>query len=234
MLTIRKSEDRGIANFGWLNSHHTFSFGQYFDPQHMGWGALRVINEDRVIGGEGFATHSHQDMEIISYVLEGALEHKDSLGTGSVIKPGDVQRMSAGTGISHSEYNHSSTDLVHFLQIWVTPQAQGIAPGYEQKHFTGAEKQNHLKLVGSQNGREGSVQIHQDLNLYAAILDQDKSLTCDLAPDRQGWLQVVRGTVDLNGEVLGAGDGAAIAQLAQLTVTGNSPNSEFLLFDLGA
>jgi hypothetical protein len=234
MLTIRKSEERGIANFRWLNSHHTFSFGSYFDPNHMGFGNLRVINEDRVIPGEGFATHSHRDMEIITYVLDGALEHKDSIGNGSVIKPGDVQRMSAGTGISHSEYNHSPTAGVHFLQIWVLPEQAGLEPSYEQKYFDRAAKHNQLRLVGSRDGREGSVIIHQDVNLYAAILDSDKTLNHTLESGRQVWLQVARGTLTVNGERVTAGDGVAITQAGQLDLHSTASDTEFLLFDLAA
>ncbi len=170
MITVRHAKERGVANFGWLDSRHTFSFGEYYDPAQMGFGPLRVINEDRVSPGQGFGTHGHKDMEIISYVLEGALEHKDSIGTGSVIRPGDVQVMSAGTGIRHSEFNHSKTDPVHFLQIWVVPDRQGIAPRYEQKTFPDAEKRGRLRLVGSSDGRDGSVVIHQDVELFAALL----------------------------------------------------------------
>ena len=232
MLTIRRSSDRGVANYRWLNSHHTFSFGEYFDPQQMGFGDLRVINEDRVIGGEGFPTHSHRDMEIISYVLAGALEHNDTLGNGSVIRPGDVQRMSAGRGISHSEYNHSATADVHFLQIWIMPHQRGLPPSYEQKHFAPAQKQNCWRLVGSADGRDGSVLIHQDVALSVAALAAQTELTYSLAPKRQAWLQVTQGQVDLNGQALAVGDGAAIVALDTIHLTGRSDQAEVLLFDL--
>ena len=198
MIDIRRAEERGTANFGWLDSRHTFSFGDYYDPKQMGFGPLRVINEDRVNPGQGFGTHGHRDMEIVSYVLEGALEHKDSIGTGSVIRPGDVQVMSAGTGIRHSEFNHSKREPVHFLQIWVVPNREGIAPRYEQKTFPDAEKRGRLRLVGSSDGREGSVVIHQDVELFAALLNTGEQVTHALATGRKGWLQVVRGAVAMN------------------------------------
>src|SRR3979490_2410720 len=207
MIAVRHREERGVANFGWLDSRHTFSFGEYHDPAHMGFGPLRVINEDRVQPGTGFDTHGHRDMEIISYVLEGALEHKDSIGTGSVIRPGDVKVMSAGTGIRHSEFNHSKTEPVHFLQIWVMPNRQGIAPRYEQKTFPDAEKRGRLRLVGSSDGRDGSVVIHQDVELLAALLSAGEKLTHTLASGRKGWIQVIRGAVVLDGGDLVAGDG---------------------------
>jgi quercetin 2,3-dioxygenase len=232
MITIRSAQDRGVADFGWLHSQHTFSFGQYQDPQHMGFGNLRVINEDQVAPGKGFATHGHQDMEIISYVLDGALEHKDSLGTGSVILPGDVQRMSAGTGIRHSEFNASQSEPVHFLQIWILPQQDGIAPGYEQKNFTDAEKLGQLRLVGSQNGRDGSITIHQDVDFYAAILQNGETVSYDFAPGRVAWLQVARGEMKLNNYNLQAGDGVAIDQEAKISITALAPNTEVLLFDM--
>src|SRR2546421_11805358 len=188
MLQIRKSDDRGLANHGWLKSYHTFSFGHYYDPDHTGFGPLLVINEDRVRPGAGFGTHGHQDMEIISYVLEGALEHKDSIGTGSVIRPGDVQIMSAGTGIRHSEFNHSVTEPVHFLQIWIVPNREGVAPRYDQRTFPDAEKRGRLRLVGSSDGRDGSVVIHQDVELFAAILNNAEEVTQALPTHRKGWL----------------------------------------------
>lgn len=234
MMTIRPAQDRGTANFGWLDSRHTFSFGHYHDPNHMGFADLRVINEDKVTGGQGFPTHGHQDMEIVTYVLEGALEHKDSIGTGSVIRPGDVQRMSAGTGIRHSEYNASKTEPVHFLQIWILPEHKGIEPGYEQKNFAIAEKQGKLKLIGSHDGRDGSVTIHQDINLYAAVLSEGEELDYTLAPGRVAWLQVSRGSMQLNDQVLMAGDGAAIAQESLITLQGSAPDAEVLLFDMVA
>jgi quercetin 2,3-dioxygenase len=232
MITVRPAEQRGIANFGWLDSRHSFSFGHYYDPKHMGFGPLRVINEDRVRPGAGFDTHGHRDMEIISYVLEGALEHKDSIGTGSVIRPGDVQRMSAGSGIRHSEYNPSDSEPVHFLQIWLLPDEEGLTPSYEQKSFADAEKRGRLRLVASRDGRDGSVRIHQDADLYASLLDKDEAVTHRLAAGRRGWIQVVRGAVAVNGKDLGAGDGAAASALPELTVTAAADGSEVLLFDL--
>jgi len=232
MINVRHANERGIANFGWLDSRHTFSFGDYYDPKRMGFGPLRVINEDRVSPGQGFPTHGHRDMEIISYVLEGALEHKDSIGTGSVIRPGDVQVMSAGTGIRHSEFNHSKTEPVHFLQIWVVPDREGIAPRYEQKTFPDADKRGRLRLVGSSDGRDGSVVIHQDVELFAAILNAGEQLTLPLSTERKGWLQVVRGTVAMNGQGLDVGDGAAIEGEPALTVTAKVDGTEILVFDL--
>jgi redox-sensitive bicupin YhaK (pirin superfamily) len=232
MITIRHAKERGVANFGWLDSRHTFSFGEYYDPAKMGFGPLRVINEDRVSPGQGFGTHGHKDMEIISYVLEGALEHKDSIGTGSVIRPGDVQVMSAGTGIRHSEFNHSKTEPVHFLQIWVMPDRQGIAPRYEQKTFPDAEKRGRLRLVGSSDGRDGSVVIHQDVELLAALLTAGERVTHALAAGRKGWIQVIRGAVALHGHDLAAGDGAAVADESDLSITTKVDNTELLVFDL--
>ena len=232
MIAVRPAGERGIANLGWLDSRHTFSFGHYYDPKHMGFGPLRVINEDRVRAGAGFDTHGHRDMEIISYVLEGALEHKDSIGTGSVIRPGDVQRMTAGSGIRHSEYNHSTSDPVHFLQIWLLPNEGGLAPGYEQKNFADSEKRGRLRLVASRDGRDGSVRIHQDADIYASLLDKDATVTHALTAGRRGWIQVVHGSVAVNGESLHAGDGAAASDLPALTVTATVDGSEFLLFDL--
>ncbi len=234
MITIRPAQERGTANFGWLDSRHTFSFGEYYDPSHMGFADLRVINEDKVTPGQGFGTHGHRDMEIISYVLEGALEHKDSIGTGSIIRPGDVQRMSAGTGIQHSEYNASKTEPVHFLQIWILPEQKGIEPGYEQKTFTEADKRGRLCLVGSQDGRDGSITIHQDVNLYAAALNQSEKVNHTFANGRTAWLQVVRGSVQLNEQTLTAGDGVAIANEAAITLQGTVNDTEVLLFDMAA
>jgi quercetin 2,3-dioxygenase len=233
MLTIRPADDRGLANFGWLNSRHTFSFGNYYDPEHMGVGPLRVINEDRVVPGKGFGEHGHRDMEIISYVLEGELGHQDSMGNGSIIRPGDVQRMSAGTGVRHSEMNPSSTDPVHFLQIWILPAQEGMAPGYEQKTFSDDEKRGRWRLVGSQDGREGSVTIHQDVDLYATLLAEGEELAHEIRPGRIGWLQVVRGELQLNGLTLQAGDGVAVEQ-SQLLSLGAGSDSEALLFDMGS
>src|SRR5215468_4967179 len=232
MITVRRAGERGIANHGWLDSRHSFSFGHYYDPKHMGFGPLRVINEDRVRPGGGFDTHGHRDMEIISYVLEGALEHRDSIGTGSVIRPGDVQRMSAGSGIRHSEYNHSTDEPVHFLQIWLLPDEEGLTPSYEQKTFADGDKQGRLRLVASRDGRAGSVRIHQDAGLYASLLDKDEEVKHTLAAGRRGWIQVVRGGVELNGKGLRAGDGAAASDLPTLAVKATADGSEFLLFDL--
>jgi len=232
MIEIRKSQDRGTANLGWLNSRHTFSFGDYYDSRQMGFGPLRVINEDRVSPGEGFGTHGHRDMEIISYVLEGALEHKDSIGTGSVIRPGDVQVMSAGTGIRHSEFNHSKTEPVHFLQIWIEPDREGIAPRYDQKHFSDDEKRGRLRLVGSSDGREGSIVIHQDVRLFAALLNTEQEVSLALSPGRRAWLQVVRGAVRTSDHDLNAGDGVAIKGEPAVSVVAKTAGAEILLFDL--
>lgn len=232
-LTIRKSEERGRANFGWLDSKHSFSFGHYHDPRHMGFGPLRVINDDRVAPGGGFPTHPHADMEIISYVLEGALEHKDSLGTGSVIRPGDLQRMSAGTGIRHSEFNASKTEPVHFLQIWIIPEKTGIEPGYEQKTFVETDRRGRLRLIGSRDGRDGSVTIHQDVDLYATLLAKGDVVEHVVDADRRGWLQVARGSVTLNGQTLDEGDGVAVSAAGLLRIEGLA-DAEVLVFDMGA
>ena len=244
MLAIRKAEDRGISKFSWLRSQHTFSFGGYMDPQNLGFSDLRVINEDQVVPGAGFGTHGHRDMEIISYVISGELALKDSLGTGSVIRPGDVQRMSAGTGVMHSEMNASEEKSVHFLQIWILPEEKGIAPGYEQKHFAPNTRQDQWRLVGSRDGREGPVTIHQDVSLYAATLSAGKRLTYDLLPNRKAWLQVVKGELQLDGQTLLAGDGIAFSDLDSFAVTSRhaeisetdsetvSPETVILLFDL--
>ena len=237
MITIRPRNERGSANFGWLDSRHTFSFGNYYDPQQMGFASLRVINEDKVIPAQGFGTHGHRDMEIISYVLSGELAHKDSMGNGSVIRPGDVQRMSAGTGVRHSEFNASDTEPVHFLQIWIMPDREGIEPSYEEKNFTTEQKQGKLKLVGSPDGRDNSVTIHQDVNLYLASLNKGDHLTHNLLVNRVAWLQVTKGGVLLNDQLLEAGDGAAITDESQITIehssnTEDSSETEILLFDL--
>jgi redox-sensitive bicupin YhaK (pirin superfamily) len=232
MLAVRHAEQRGTTNFGWLNSRHTFSFGHYYDPQFMGFGSLRVINEDHVKPNQGFDTHGHQDMEIISYVLEGALEHKDSMGTGSIIRPGDVQRMSAGTGVRHSEFNASASEPVHFLQIWVLPERQGLKPSYQQKAFSDETKRGHLQLVGSRDGRDGSITIHQDVDLYATVLGDGETVTHQLVSARKGWLQVARGSMRLNDKPLTAGDGVAIDTASAITLTGVS-ETEVLLFDMG-
>ena len=232
MLQIRRSDDRGRADHGWLVSRHTFSFADYYDPQHMGFGALRVINEDRVQPGQGFGTHGHRDMEIISYVLEGALQHRDSIGTGSVIRPGDVQIMSAGTGIRHSEFNRSQTEGVHFLQIWIEPDRDGIAPRYDQKSFPDGEKRSRWLLVGSADGRDGSIVIHQDVDLFAAILGDGDQLRQPLRSGRRAWIQIARGSVAANGPRLDAGDGAALEDEPALVVKGLGNGAEMLLFDL--
>lgn len=232
MITVRSAEARGNVNFGWLDSKHTFSFGSYYDPKHMGFASLRVINEDRVSPGGGFPTHSHRDMEIISYVLEGELKHEDSIGNGSVIRPGDVQRMSAGTGIAHSEYNASTVNPVHFLQIWILPNIRGIKPSYEQKHFALAEKQGKLRLVASPDGRENSVTIHQNANLYIAGLDRGDRLNHQISENRSLWLQVARGSVAIDDIHLQAGDGAAITEEEKVAIAANSNDTEILLFDL--
>ena len=233
MLHIRLAEERGHANFGWLNSHHTFSFGQYYDPKFMGFGPLRVINDDQVQPGQGFDTHGHQDMEIISYVLDGALEHQDSLGNGSVMRPGDVQRMSAGTGVRHSEFNASDAEPVHFLQIWILPAQKGLEPSYEQIRVANDDKRGQLKLIGSRDGRAGSVTIHQDVDLYATLLSDGESVSHELAAGRKGWVQVARGSAVINEQPLYPGDGVAIEGPQTLTLTGTS-DTEILLFDMGA
>jgi len=231
MITLRRAAERGHANHGWLDSHHTFSFADYYDPREMGFGPLRVINEDRVQGGKGFGTHPHRDMEIISYVLDGALEHKDSIGTGSVIRPGDVQRMSAGTGVLHSEYNHSPDSPVHFLQIWIEPDRKGIEPSYEQKSFPTEDKRARLRLVASPDGAEGSVSLHQDARVYAAMLDASDDVTHALAEGRRAYVHVARGSVQLNGQTLSAGDGAKIQAEPTLRLS-DGQRAELLLFDM--
>ncbi len=232
MIVVRRAEERGAEKLGWLDSRHTFSFGNYYDPSHMGFGPLRVINEDRVRPGAGFGTHGHRDMEIISYVLEGAMEHKDSLGTGSVIRPGDVQVMSAGTGIRHSEFNHSPRDILHFLQIWIEPDEAGLTPGYGQQSFSTAERSGRLRLIASGDGREGSVRIHRDAAIHAALLDLGQAVEHAMAEGRRAWVQVARGDVDVDGEVLRAGDGAAVQGQARLRLAARADGTEILLFDL--
>jgi redox-sensitive bicupin YhaK (pirin superfamily) len=230
-MLIRRASERGYADHGWLRSFHTFSFADYYAPAHMGFRSLRVINEDRVQGGKGFGTHPHRDMEIISYVLSGALEHKDSMGTGSVIRPGDVQRMSAGTGVTHSEFNASPSETVHFLQIWIMPDARGHAPSYDQKHYREAERQGQLKLVASKSGRDGSLTLHQDASMFTGLVAPEQRVSYDLAQGRYAWLHVARGKVEVGGEELSAGDAAAFEQGGEITVVGLEP-SEILLFDL--
>ncbi len=232
MLTKRSADERGTANFGWLDSRHSFSFGDYYDPKHMGFGPLRVINEDRVRGGGGFPTHGHRDMEIVTYVIEGALEHQDSTGGGSVIRPGDVQRMSAGTGIRHSEYNASRAEPVHFLQIWIIPEREGLSPGYEQKHLPAEVRRGALRLIGSRDGRDGSVTIHRDVDLYAAVVAGSETVHHDVRPGRKLWLQVVRGSVTVNGADADAGDGFAIDDAERLDIAAKA-KAEVLLFDMG-
>jgi hypothetical protein len=231
MITIRQAEERGHANHGWLDSHHTFSFANYYDPKHIGFRTLRVINEDRVSPSNGFGTHGHRDMEIITYVLEGALEHKDSIGTGSVIQPGEVQRMSAGTGILHSEFNHSQTQPVHFLQIWLLPEKKGLSPSYEQRNFSPAKTPGKLHLVAARDGRENAVTVHQDVDLYAADLKEGDRISYTLKPQRHAWVQVARGTITLNSLPLNTSDGAAISEETDVVIEATK-DAEILLFDL--
>lgn len=231
MLTIRKAAERGHANHGWLDTHHTFSFADYYDPKHMGFGPLRVINDDTVAGGGGFPPHPHRDMEIISYVIEGALAHKDSMGNGSVIKPGDVQRMSAGRGVVHSEFNASEAEPVHFLQIWLLPKGPGLPSGYEQKFFSDDDKRGKLRLVASSDGAEGSVHIQQDARLYASMLEAGDEVSHTIPAKRKGWLHVVTGEATVNGRMLEAGDGVAIDGEEKLAIA-SATKGEVLLFDM--
>ncbi|MFW6295783.1 MAG: pirin family protein [Halothece sp.] len=231
MLAVRKSEERGKASYGWLNTYYSFSFANYYDPNHMGFRHLRVINEDRIDAGQGFPAHSHRDMEIITYVLEGALEHKDSIGNTEVISAGEVQVMSAGTGITHSEYNPSKTTQTHLLQIWILPNKRGVKPRYDQKKFDQAEKQGKLRLIISPNGRDESLMIHQDVNLYAGLLNPGEKVEYHLKGDRHAWLQVIQGEVLLNGVLLNAGDGSAVSETEMLILEGKK-SAEILLFDL--
>ncbi len=231
MIKLRRSDQRGGGDYGWLNTRHSFSFDRYYDPEFMGFRSLRVINEDWVAPGGGFPFHPHRDMEIITYVLEGGLEHKDSLGNGSIIRPGDGQRMSAGTGVRHSEANPSESDAVHLLQIWILPDKQGHQPGYEQKAFSEEEKRGKLRLIASPDGKNGSVTIHQDAKLYVSLLAPGGEVKHDLGNNRYAWLQVAKGAVELNGQKLDQGDGAAISEEKMLIIRGND-NAEVLLFDL--
>jgi len=231
MITVRKSSDRGHADHGWLLSYHSFSFADYYDPQEMGWGPLRVINEDRVQPGKGFGTHGHRDMEIISYVLDGQLQHKDSMGNGTIIRPGDVQRMSAGTGVQHSEFNPSPSALVHFLQIWIEPERRGMEPSYEQKFFTSEDKRGRLRLVASRDGREGSVTVHRDADVYASLLSPDEQVSHRIAAGRIAYLHLVKGAVRVNGTQLGTGDALKI-ESEQALVIAAAEDSELLLFDM--
>ena len=229
MIIVRRAEERGHADHGWLNTYHTFSFADYYDRAHMGFGTLRVINEDRVQPGRGFGTHAHEDMEIITYVLAGALEHQDSIGNGSTIRPGDVQRMSAGTGVTHSEFNHSKTEIVHFLQIWIIPEREGLPPSYEQRSFVPSDLQGQLLLIAAPEG--GLVKVHQDVQLYATRLALGQRLAHTLRPDRRAWLQVARGKVAVNGQLLEESDGAAVTQETSLVIVAED-NAEVLLFDI--
>ncbi len=231
MLHLRKSSERGHADHGWLKSFHTFSFADYYDPQHMGFGNLRVINEDRVAPGTGFGTHAHRDMEIISYVLEGELAHKDSMGHGAAIRPGDVQRMSAGRGVTHSEFNHAPGQTTHFLQIWILPSERGIEPGYEQKHFDAASKRGRLQLVASPEGREGSITVHADASMYAGLLDGDEAAELPLDASRKTYVHVARGRLRANGMTLGAGDAVALEGESRLRLE-EGDGAEVLVFDL--
>ena len=231
MITLRKAGQRGHANHGWLDSHHSFSFADYHDPQHMGFGPLRVINEDRITPGAGFGTHGHKNMEIISYVLAGELAHKDSMGTGSVIRPGDVQRMSAGSGVRHSEFNHSKENGAHFLQIWIQPNVIGVDPSYEEKHFPPSEKEGRLRLVASSDGRDGSITMHQDASLYAGLFDGAQQAGLVLAPGRLAYVHAVRGEVSVNGQMLAAGDAAKLSDEQAVHISG-AKNAEVLVFDL--
>ncbi len=234
MIQVRRANERGHADHGWLDTHYTFSFSDYYDPKFMGFRSLRVMNEDRVQGGHGFPTHPHRDMEIITYVLEGSLEHKDSMGTGSVIRPGEVQKMSAGTGIRHSEFNPSKTEPVHLYQIWILPEREGIKPNYEQKAIPAEEKKGKLRLVASPSGGNGSnaVKLYQDAEIYIAALDKTDAVEHKLRPGRHAWIQVARGAATVNGKDLKAGDGAAISEEAGVQITGSASASEILLFDL--
>jgi hypothetical protein len=231
LIRVLRSGERGRFDHGWLDTRHTFSFGDYYDPERMGFRSLRVLNEDRVQPGQGFPTHSHRDMEIVTWVLEGSLEHRDSLGTGSVIRPGDTQRMSAGTGVTHSEFNHSPIELLHFLQIWILPERRGLPPGYEQKSFSEEDRRGRLCLIGSHDGRKGSVTIRQDVDLHAARLSPRDRVTLPLARGRAAWVQIARGQLALDGEELEAGDGAAVEDKSALELAARA-ESELLVFDL--
>lgn len=232
MITIRRADERGQADFGWLNANYTFSFNNYYDPKFMGFRNLRVMNEDYIAAGKGFGAHGHENMEILTYVIEGALAHKDSTGGEGVLKPHEVQRMTAGTGVRHSEFNHSETEKTHLYQIWITPEADGIEPGYEQKYFAPEEKQGKLRLVASRDARDGAVKIHQDVEVYSSILAKDAEVTHELAANRHAWLQVVKGSIALKGEILNASDGAAISNENLLKIKSLADETEFLLFDL--
>ena len=232
MITVRRASERFHTNAGWLDSHHTFSFADHYHPDFIGFRSLRVINDDTVAAGQGFGTHPHRDMEIVSYVLEGALAHKDSLGTGSIIRPGDVQRMSAGTGVQHSEFNASKTEPVHFLQIWIVPEQRGIPAGYEQKSFKPEELRGKLRLVAARDGRDGAVTLHADAAVYSGVLAQGERAALELRPGRHAWVHVARGSIDLGGRTLGSGDGAALSGEERLELSGLPGGGEVLVFDL--
>jgi len=232
MLEVIRSESRGSADHGWLKAKHTFSFAEYQNPERVRFGSLRVINEDRIAPGKGFGTHPHKDMEIVTYVINGAIEHKDSMGNGTVITAGEVQRMTAGTGVQHSEFNHSENTELHLLQIWIFPEKNDLQPGYEQIPYSRDDKLNQLKLVGTRDGRDGSITIHQDIDLYASVLEQDNDVTLDLSMDRKAFVQVVSGDIVVNGEQLSAGDGVQLAGERSISILA-STDAEFLLFDMG-
>jgi quercetin 2,3-dioxygenase len=232
MIKIRRAKERGHANYGWLDTYHTFSFNTYNDERFMGFRSLRVINEDKVLAGQGFGTHGHRDMEIISYVVSGALAHKDSTGGEEILRPHEVQRMTAGTGIRHSEYNPLEKEDVHFLQIWILPEKENLTPGYEQTYFAPEDKKGRLKLVASRAGTDGSVKINQDVQLYASILDKDEAVSHGLAENRHGWVQVIKGSLEINGQFLNASDGAAISHESLLKIKALEDGTEFLFFDL--
>jgi redox-sensitive bicupin YhaK (pirin superfamily) len=232
LIEIIPADTRGAADHGWLKAKHSFSFADYYDPERMGFGSIRVINEDRIEPSKGFGTHPHNDMEIVTYIIDGALEHKDSMGNGSVIRAGDVQRMTAGTGVRHSEFNHSENDVVHLLQIWILPQELSLQPGYEQQHFSREDKLNQWRLIASSDGREASVHVHQAVDLYASVLEGGSKLQHSFGSGRSGYLQIVSGTVTANGEQMSAGDGATIENLEELTVEAID-EAEAVLFDMG-
>jgi redox-sensitive bicupin YhaK (pirin superfamily) len=232
MIKVRRANERGHADYGWLDTYHTFSFNTYYDPRFMGFRTLRVINEDRVAAGEGFGTHGHANMEIITYVTEGALAHKDSTGGEETLRPHEVQRMTAGTGIRHSEFNPSATESTHLYQIWILPETEGLTPGYEQTYFAPEEKKGRLRLVASRAGTDGSVKINQDVSLYSSILAADEEVSHELSENRYGWIQVVKGKLEINGETLNASDGAAISDERELKIKALENETEFLLFDL--
>jgi hypothetical protein len=231
MMEVFASETRGSADHGWLKAKHTFSFAEYFDPARVSFGSLRVINEDRIAPGKGFGTHPHRDMEIVTYVIDGAIEHKDSMGNGTIITAGEVQRMTAGTGVAHSEFNPSNDSELHLLQIWIFPEKNGLEPGYEQRRFSREAKLNRLRLLGSRDGRDGSITIHQDVELYGSVLESGYSVRHQVRADRKIFVQVIKGDIDVNGQTLAAGDGAKLTDVAELTISASS-EAEFLVFDI--